>query len=607
MRVYLHGKAINLPPTKAIGKGGEADVFDIGNNLVAKIFKTPTHQDYAGNDTAKIVASHRILQHQKKLKAFPKNLPSKVVSPIDLITNKDGTIAGYTMRYLKGLEVILRYSEKNFRLAGVSDQDLVDIFKDLHHTTDQIHKANVVVGDYNDLNILIGGKEAYFIDADSFQYGNFYCKVYTERFVDPLLCDPNLTCPQLNRDYNWEADWYAYTTMLVQSLLYVNPYGGIYKPKDPVKRIPHNARIMKRTTIFDPEVQYPKPANHYSILSADLLDHLHKVYKEDYRSVFPISLLQDENWKHSSKPFPAKQIIVQTIRGNVKCSNIFSINEMILSACVQNNKLKYLYLDNNEFKRENGSVVISGDINPKMRFRIRDRETLIGEGNNLVCFNIGYKPEKIALDTFGNLPVFDTNEHHKYWLNDGRLLKNDQYGSKHIGDVLKNQTLFWVGSNFGFGFYRAGNISVGFVFDKDLRGGLNDSVKMPRIDGHLVDATCYFSNHLAWLFYSFRYEGQSRNKCVVIKDDGNILGEVETAEGDGSWLGNIRGKCSAGNFLLSATDDGIVRVEVNNSIPVVVKDFPDTEPFVNAGNHLHVSDKGLYVVGRREIKLLEIK
>ena len=53
--------------------------------------------------------------------------------------------------------------------------------------------------------------------------------------------------------------------MLMQCLLFVGPYGGVYRPKDPAHRV-REARPVHRMTIFHPEVQYPKPAIPYGTL-----------------------------------------------------------------------------------------------------------------------------------------------------------------------------------------------------------------------------------------------------------------------------------------------------------------------------------------------------
>lgn len=619
MIVYLNGNRLSLNPSKAIGSGGEADIFDVGGGFVLKVFKQPNHPDFTNMRIEQRMAELRLLEHQKKLPAFPKNLPSRVVSPVDLVTNKNSSkILGYSMKFLKGYEVILKFADRLYRQAGISDEEVVQTFKDLHKTVAGIHRAGVVIGDFNDLNIMVKNSEAYLIDADSFQFGSFLCQVFTEKFVDPLLCDKNERRPVLVKHHNADSDWYAFAVMLMQSLIFVGPYGGVYKPKDKSKRVPHSARPLKRITVFDPEVKYPKPATRYEVLPDDLLHYFHQLFVEDKRGEFPDHLLEEINWTKCPKcgAIHAKSVcpscshyiptaITETIRGNVTCTRAFQTSGIIVFATVQDGRLRYLYYDNGEFRREDNSSVVKGVIRPSMRFRIKGRGTVIGDGDRLFSLASDGTSSKLAVDSAGTLPLFDSNSKHLYWVEDGRLTRDDPLGFKHIGDVLAGRTLFWVGEDFGFGFYKAGNLSVGFVFDAD-RSGINDSVKLPPMTGQLVDSVCYFAGNWCWFLYSMRERGVTVNRCVIIKADGSTNQTAEAREGDGSWLGSIRGKCAAGKFLLSASDDGIVRVEPNGNTLTVVKEFPDTEPFVDSGCYLFVGKSELFVVSRREIRALRI-
>ncbi len=47
MIVYLNGKQHRLNPSDSIGKGGEADIFALGN-MAFKVFKQPNHIDFQG-------------------------------------------------------------------------------------------------------------------------------------------------------------------------------------------------------------------------------------------------------------------------------------------------------------------------------------------------------------------------------------------------------------------------------------------------------------------------------------------------------------------------------------------------------------------------------
>src|SRR5690349_12743741 len=110
--VYVCGKRIKLDPSASIGKGGEADVFDVGRGVALKLFKGPDHPDLAGDPDAADGARARLDTHQAKLPLFPRSLPSRVVAPVELATDRNGArICGYTMPLVGGAEVLLRYSD----------------------------------------------------------------------------------------------------------------------------------------------------------------------------------------------------------------------------------------------------------------------------------------------------------------------------------------------------------------------------------------------------------------------------------------------------------------------------------------------------------------
>ncbi len=60
------------------------------------------------------------------------------------------------MPFLSGMEVLLRYGEKKFRESGgITDAMVTKIFRSLYETLTALHRAGVVIGDFNDLNVLV--------------------------------------------------------------------------------------------------------------------------------------------------------------------------------------------------------------------------------------------------------------------------------------------------------------------------------------------------------------------------------------------------------------------------------------------------------------------
>lgn len=622
MEAYVKGTRIILDPAKSIGKGAEADVFDIGNGKALKLFKTPNHPDLRGLPDEQLAAQMRLAIYQKKLRLFPGNLPPQVVSPEELATDKAGRmIRGYSMTLVAGAEVLLHFSERPFRQGHISNGAVIEIFRSLHATLNGIHRAGAVIGDFNDLNVLVRGSEAYIIDADSFQFGNFPCTMFTSRFLDPLLCDAATAVPELVRPYVPDSDWYAYAIMLMQCLLYVHPYGGIYRPKDRSARIRHDTRPLHRITVFHPDVAYPKPAVPYSTLTDDLLQYFHLVFEKDGRGQFPHRLLESLEWnicpqcgmEHArafcpicSHALPLVVREVVTVRGRVTAERVFATSGRIVYAAYQQGRMRWLVHENGAYRREDASVVFRGSGDRAMRFRISGPRTLVAKNGQMLVLAGGNIIDRVSVDSVGLLPTVGANEQYYYWISGGQLLRNGQWAPEYIGDVLAGQTLFWVGLRFGFGYYRAGNLAVAFVFSAFTRG-VNDSVPTPPISGQLVDVTCVFADDYCWFFTSVQEKGGIINTCRVVDSSGCVIATGQAQKGDGSWLAEIRGKCAAGNFILTPTDEGVVRSDIEQGGIVTTKTFPDMEPFVDAGSLLFAGGDGLYVVNPQEIYRLTMR
>jgi H/ACA ribonucleoprotein complex subunit 3 len=619
--VSVKGKNFSLTPKNFIGGGGEAAIYKYNTGLVLKVFKTADDDTYLGDPMAQTAAKARIQEHQTKLLSFPKNLPPTVISPVDLAYD-NRTIVGYTMSFINDAELLLSYTDKSFR-QNIDPNETLRIATSMHDTVKQLHGKGVIVGDFSAVNIMVPNdfsKDPVFIDADSYQFGNFKSTMFNAAHLDPLLCDPNNDSMVLWKPYDVNADWYAYTAILMELFLLTGPYGGVYRPKDKKDKISPSKRPLKRITVFHPDVIYPKPAMAIDVLPDDLLDYFHRAFEKDSRGEFPLKLIQNMRWTtctncgalHAKVSCPAcsatapgavKQTIV--INGNVVCNTVFTTSGVILYSTVQGGTPRFIYHENGAFKREDGTTVMSGPINKRMRFRINGRKTLVAQPGKLAIVDAA-TAETVAVDSFGNLPVFDANADNYYWVNSGHLYRNGSFGPEVIGDVMQNRTIFWVGEKFGFGFYQAGNLFVGFVFDAK-HSGINDSIDLPPIKGQLIDQIAYFSKDLCWFMLSVLENGKTINRCYVINSKGEVIAQEEAEKDDDHWLGSIRGHFATSNWLFVPTNEGIIRMEAVPGSIFQAASFPDTEPFVDSGMHLFAASDGLYLTKRSKLQKMVIK
>lgn len=595
MHVWLDSKKVRLQPQAIIGSGGEADVYGLSPDRALKVFKSPRHPDFAGWPAAQKAASARIAEHQNKLREFPSGLPSRVVAPQVLAKSQKsrGRIAGYAMRRVAGAEPLYRFSEPRFRRTGVGAQHVVNVLRDLHGTVSAVHRAGAVIGDFNDLNVLVRGEEAHLIDSDSFQFGPYPCRVFTERFVDPTLCDSNAPAPVLQKPHTQSSDWFAFALLAFRSLLCVGPYGGVHAPKDAARRVPPARRMLARLTVFNPEVTYPKPAIPFRILPDELLAHFANVFERDFRVAFPAALLDGLEFEtcdacgteHARNICPncahgARRQVVLQVRGGVRGETVFQTDGVIVDSAVCADELRFLTWKEGAVHNYAGRPLRSAALGPELAPR---------------CF--------------GDDAVYggtQANSSRRFWLDGPALMRDGTWFPERIGHVLPGRTRFWIGEQFGVGFYTTGRMRVGFVFGAD-RGGLNDQVELPGAEGELVRAHAVVGDDRAWLFTLESAAGKLRARCTVVDRAGRNLGTTTADAEETNWLALGETACALGPFLFVAADDGVRRIELVGRTPTVTRHFDKTAPFVDAACRLHTTSAGLFAVGNHRIVRIEMK
>lgn len=601
MQVFIKNKKVNLSPQKIIGKGGEAEIYSLNQKEVVKLFKNPSHIDFSQDLEAQKSAAERLQEHQQKLRQFPANLPANILSPTALVQDKSGKILGYTMPYLQGTNALYRYGDRRFREQhGISHQQVTKLFIQIHHTLQKLHQADIIVGDFNDLNILVEQNTPYFIDTDSWQFQSFLCQLFTARFVDPLLCDANLDYPQLSVIHNTDSDWYAFAVMLFRTLLYVEPYGGIYKNK----QIPQAARPLHRITVFHADVKYPKPALPYKILNDDLLTYFQDCFKNDKRGRFPLQLLEDLHWKnctscgeihsHNHCPYCHIQIAVTPLPTFANLQTIFATKGSILKIDIGDRHCHYLYWEAGAFTRENGQVIFKGDRSPFLNFWLNGDRTYVGQGQTILSFLNGelQPDETLQVETYREQPCFQCHQGKRYWISQGKLWRDGTFGRDFVGDVLPEQTQFWLGNDLGFGFYQAGNLLTGFIFSTHYHG-LNDQVSLPKINGEILLVNCTIGRNI-WLFFVVQYQGKIQHHVCVV----DAQGERRSHDiFDSADFPNIEGHFATEDGLLVTTDQGLQLWSVQQSqlqtqpYPSELDSLMQTDQTITATSHsLYLSD-----------------
>ena len=602
MDAYIDGAKARFE-VKPLGVGGEATVYRWQNKAV-KIF----HEVNPNWDRAKAGLWRREIElKKKKLKNFPTGLPTGVIAPEKLVYDGRKEIIGYVMPLVSGAEAAHMLAVKSER-AGIGNNDIVELFRHLFGLMCGTHDAHVVIGDFNDMNVLFRGHETFLIDTDSMQFNGLPCPVTTERFLDPLLYGQDLLARPC---YSAENDYYAYAVMLFKSLLFIHPYDGVHKDFPNIFR-----RAEAAISVFNREVRYPKAAVPFKVLPDELLNYFHLMFDKRERQKFPEQLFNRLRWtkclncgaEHARPVCPVcakaaaaiRELVV--VKGSCVASEIFKTPGRILAAAIEAGQLLYLYEESDALWREGRVPVMEGKADNAMRFGFSGADTFIGKGEKLVRLRHGGVTDSYSAETLGNLTMFAANQNNFYTISGEYLARNDE---KVMGQIFPGQTWFRVGEDFGFGFYRVGRRFVFFTFDAE-KPGIDDSVKLPTMEGKVVDANCLFSGDYALFLLSRVDMGKTVNSAFLIKRDGQVEARLEEDVVAAKILKTIHGKAFVGKKMLSATDDGLLLAVPENGRFVEAKLFAETEPFVDESVSILPTTDGVYVVSEKKIIKLKM-
>ena len=595
MNVRIGSQRARLVDADLLGAGGEARVFRFRDRAV-KIY-------HPGDDA-------QLARKLEKIRAFPPSLPPEVVAPLELCTDQKGKEIGFTMRRVDGAEDVLRLSQRSFREGTVGNAQVTALFARLHEVLVALHGARVVVGDLNDSNVLFTGAQPWLIDADSMQFGRYLCTVGHERFLDPRLYGVDLAAaPAFSED----TDWYAFAVMLFGSLLYVHPYGGLHKRLPTLLR-----RAEARHSLLRADVQVPRAAVHFRILPDELLGCFEQIFDHSSRGRFPAPLLDRLRWtrcacglEHARPVCPdcASLGVVAAraaLRHHGRCTarEILHTRGRILCATVQGN-LKFLVEEEGAIRREDGTLALYGTLPARARVAIAGATNFVAVDRQLLRLRDGQVVERTATGLYGGQPMFDAGSGgcHR---TDGEWLIEGATGAR-IGQILDGQTWFRTGEQLGFGFYRAGLLTVHFLFRRG-RAGLTQ-VALPPIDGRLIEAEAIFDEHHVLFLTAVEKDGRRTHAMTLVDETGRVRARISGAPDSQRMLQSVHGKALANGRLLCMTDEGLLSIAVDDAAGLFGEGrlFADTQPFVTLGAQLLCGPQGsIYVVTPKDIVQLTL-
>jgi hypothetical protein len=606
MKVCFRGKSLTLDDGMLLGQGGEARVYRHPQlPLALKIFhdieKSLPPVERALRQR---VAALRVEKLRALTAAAPRRMPAGVIAPEELVTDQHGDVIGYAMACVDHAIDLAVLAHKKNKAAGSFDQMAVlAIFRALRAIVAELHKVDVIVGDFNDGNVVVRALEPFVIDADSMQIGALPCPVAHERFLDPRLYGRPLVDQAC---FDADSDHYALRVLLFQSLLCLHPYGGVHATLPTLLR-----RAEAGWSILRGDVQVPRAAVPFATLSDDLLHDFERCFDRGERAPLNERLLETRftscscGVEHARTCCPACSTRVQApaIRtsGGVREETVVQTRGVVLQARIVTGQVAFLVDEGGSVRRENHDAVIEGARPPFMRFEIAGDATWVGHEGQLVKLRGGTVVDRALTGTMRGAPVFAAGSAGLFVL-EGDVLVHHESRAR-VGRVLEQQTTLASSGDGGLALFRAGRMLVAYAFRAGARGTEWVDAEVLQPEGKLVDLQVSFADSgEALVGLACDLDGKRTHSLALLDARGRRIASTKGAPDSTPVLESIAGKLLApgrgGLVILSASSAGIVAVDVDAKGGRLHAGalFEDTRPFVDASVELLPGSGGSLVV-----------
>lgn len=492
----------------------------------------------AGDRALKIFFAMTDLR-KAKLAAFPSGLPPRVIGPLDLCTDAKGNVIGYAMRVLEGAVDIHRVAQRTWRkTAAMGAADVLSVFRELASTVADLHASNVVVGDLNDGNVVVTAPQP----GDTWQ--PYFIDADSMQFAGfpCTVAHERFLDPRLyGVDLERSRALSRESDFYALAVMLFASLLFVHPYGGAHASYPTMLRRAEaRHSILRGDVKLPNAALRPDVLPDDVLAWFTTVFERDAREPLPRSILDTRF---------------------TRCHCGVEHARRVCPACAV-------------------AVAFPRSLSPvRTHGRIRVTTMTHAEGARFIEPARG-ESRLVSID--GD------------W-----LVRED---GTRIGQILENQTHVRTSSHLGFAFYRAGLVTMSFLFDTE-RGPLRQ-LDLPHIDGRLVDWSVTFDAGHALFCTATEKAGRVVHAAHLVDAKGAILASETGPAGSSTMLQGTFGKCLANGAILVPTDDGLVLVRADRAARtfVPIRAFPETRDLVPPDADLLVGPGGsVYVVTHDEI------
>ncbi|MCP4221092.1 MAG: hypothetical protein GY765_41065 [bacterium] len=183
------------------------------------------------------------------------------------------------MKYQEKVEYLCRLFVGSFKKSNrITPQDVVEIVKKMQIILQGIHKKNIQVVDYHEMNILVDTVtlEPYHIDVDSYQTPRFNATAILDSVCD-YQAPPGV--------FTELTDWFSWGIVTFHLYTGIHPFKGRHPSYKPGELL---TRMRNGVSVFDRDVRLPKSCRDFSVIPQAHLEWYKKVFADGERCIPPL-------------------------------------------------------------------------------------------------------------------------------------------------------------------------------------------------------------------------------------------------------------------------------------------------------------------------------
>jgi hypothetical protein len=299
---------VTVTDNNYLADGGEATVYAT-NKLAIKIY----------HDSTRMIPLQKI-EELRQIK------DKHVLVPEHIVYKGSSSPVGYATPFKPNTYPLCKLFTKAFKNKNnIGGETINNLISQMQITINNIHGADCLVVDLNEMNEMVSPKFAhvYFIDVDSYETPSFRATAIMESIRDRKV-----------KKQLWHkgSDWFSFAILSFQMWIGIHPYKGKHPDFKPNEWI---ERMNKGVSVFDPKVILPRSCADLSVIPKSHLGWLKDVFVNDARCAPPemgdaIAIVVPTSFKFvtASKAFDTK--FIEKCNENIKSVfNFVGVNYFI--------------------------------------------------------------------------------------------------------------------------------------------------------------------------------------------------------------------------------------------------------------------------------------